>query len=41
MGDDARLPRAGARDDQEGALDVLDGFPLRRVEPFAEGIEGL
>ena len=41
MGDDARLPRAGARDDQEGSLDVLDGFPLGRVEPFAEGVEGL
>ncbi len=31
-GDDARLARAGARENEEGTGIVLDGFPLRGVE---------
>jgi hypothetical protein len=37
VGDDARLARAGAGEDEQGALPVKDGFALFGVEAVEEG----
>ena len=38
-GQDARLARAGAGDDEERPLAVLDGAPLRRVEALQKTLD--
>lgn len=39
-GQDLRLARAGAGDDHDGALDIVDGFPLLGVEGVVIALEG-